>query len=388
MLRSRTIRLVVFSAAGVVASAGLVVGALHTSAAKRFALGQVVRLLAGQGIGLQASRLDYNLLRQTIDLRDVRVRSLDASDLPPLVAVNHLSAEFDLRRILAGAYHLNDASVDNLHIHLVIAADGRDNVPKLPPKTTTSKPIDYLLRRLLVSGGEFRFDDRRRQIAGAAVLESIAISGDPLSRKHQVSVRTKDGSRITRAGRDLAVTGLAADLSFADPRLDLRVQAGLNLASLREFASMPAPLSGKVGLEITAAGTLTRPQGHGPRSRRQSGGQTVRQHEAGCDRSLRLVYGQSPAGFGGHEFTVGEVRVAGRGRSGPRFARGPWRIRHSGCRSRSRVISVRFNAQARGHRFRRRRSTVAGPAVRRGLRRSIVANACLRAKPNQGQPAG
>ena len=256
MLRSRKIRIAVFSAAGLLTGIGLLLAALETSAAKRFVLRQGVRLLRGQGIDLQASRLNYGLFPLRLDLRDVRVQSLQASDLPPLVAVDRVSAEVDLRRLIAGAYYLRDATLDNLRVHLVIAADGRDNIPRPAPKTAPSKPTEYLLERLRISGGEFRFDDGRRQIAAVLPLESVEITGDPLTHGHRLQLRTRDGCRVIRAGRSLTVDRLVAESSFTDPRLDFRAETGLNLASLAEFAGMWGKWSGSVNVAVTAGGTL------------------------------------------------------------------------------------------------------------------------------------
>src|ERR1041385_2498005 len=116
---------------------GLILGALHTPAAKQFALHQAVLELRKQGIGIEASQLNYNLFSQRMEMRDVRVQSLHAPDLPPLLTLDRLSAQIDLRRLVAGAYHLQDAVLNNPRVHFVIAEDGRDNVPRLPGKTTT-----------------------------------------------------------------------------------------------------------------------------------------------------------------------------------------------------------------------------------------------------------
>ena len=109
LLRSRKIRFAVFGAAGLLASIGLILGALHTPGAKQIALHQAVLALRKQGIGLEASKLDYSLFSRRVEMRGVRVQSLAAAGLPPLALVDHLSVQIDLRRAVVGAYHLEDA---------------------------------------------------------------------------------------------------------------------------------------------------------------------------------------------------------------------------------------------------------------------------------------
>ena len=255
MLRSWKIRVAVFSAAGLLALTGLILATLHTSAAKQFALRQAVLELRKQGVGIEASKLDYNLFKQRVELRDVRVQSLQTPDLPPLVLLDRVSAQIDLPRVLAGAYHLQDAVLNNPRVHLVIAEDGRDNVPRPAGKTTTSQPIDYLVERLAIAGGEFRFDDRRRQIAAIVPVKSVDVSGDQVNRKHRVHLQTQEGGRITRGGRSLAIGSVDAQLDFADPHFDLNAQTVLNAASVAEFGGMGWKSRGDVNVVVTAAGT-------------------------------------------------------------------------------------------------------------------------------------
>jgi hypothetical protein len=70
--------------------------------------------------------------------------------------------------------------------------------------------MEYLVKRLAISGGEFRFEDRRQQVFAVVPIGSIQVTGDPLTRKHHAEVRTPEGGRITRNGRTLAIRCLGA----------------------------------------------------------------------------------------------------------------------------------------------------------------------------------
>jgi len=65
------------------------------------------------------------------------------------------------------------------------------------PGKTRSQPVEYLVKRLAISGGEFRFEDRRQQVFAVVPIGSIQVTGDPLTRKHHAEVRTPEGGRNT-----------------------------------------------------------------------------------------------------------------------------------------------------------------------------------------------
>ncbi|MEO8592625.1 MAG: translocation/assembly module TamB domain-containing protein [Candidatus Solibacter sp.] len=255
MLRSRKVHIAVFGAAGLLALVGLILGVLHTPAAKQIALRQAVLALRKQGIGLEASKLDYSLFSQWVEMRDVRVQSLAATGLPPIALVDRISVQLDLRRALSGEYHLEDAVLKNLRVQLFIAEDGRDNIPR-PPGKTSSQPVEYLVKRLGISGGEFQFEDRRQQVSAVVPIESVQVTGDPLTRKHHAEVRIREGGRITRNGRSLAINAVSAQVNFADPRFDLSAQTMMNAGSVAEFGGLAWKSSGDVNVAVTAAGAL------------------------------------------------------------------------------------------------------------------------------------
>ncbi len=283
MRRSRTIRIAAYGACGLLALIGLLIAALHTPQAKQFALRQAVRILHGQGIDFEASRLDYNLLSRRVDLWKLKVQSRQTPDLPPLVLADRLSVALNLRKLLAGAYYAEDATIENPQVQVVVAADGRDNIPKLP-KSNSQKPVDYLVRHLRISGGAVRVEERRQQISASVPLESLTVEGDPATKNHRVGLRAKDGGQITLAGRSLPVRGLAGDFviekdaaqiaglrmqfgesrvtisgkvsSFASPGFDLSAEANLALESVVAFAGAAQRLRGNVNVALTANGPL------------------------------------------------------------------------------------------------------------------------------------
>ena len=113
-------------------------------------------------------------------------------------------------------------------VDVVFTPDGRDNIPRLP-SSPQSKPVDYLVRRLRISGGAVRFDERKQQITGFLPLDRLAVDGDLLTKAHHAQLLARDGGYVTLGGRALPLLGLAADAVLQKDTLDmrsLRVQAG------------------------------------------------------------------------------------------------------------------------------------------------------------------
>ena len=180
-MRSRPIRIAAYLACCLLALLGLLFAVLHTPQARQFALRQAVRILRDQGIDFEASRLDYNLLALRVELWKLKLQSRLAPDLPPLVFADRVSVSLNLRKLIAGAYYIEYAWIENPQIQVVVAADGRDNIPKLP-ESRSSTTTDYLVRHLRMSGGAARIEERRQRIVAFVPLESLTVEGDPATR--------------------------------------------------------------------------------------------------------------------------------------------------------------------------------------------------------------
>ncbi|HEY2014198.1 MAG TPA: hypothetical protein VGH38_11900, partial [Bryobacteraceae bacterium] len=281
---SRYLRFAAYGAGGLLILLGLLLAFAHTRSVKQFGLQQAERILRGQGIGLQASKLDYNLITGRLELLNVRVQSMQTPDLPPLLLADRIAVAIQLRPLLSGAYYLEDAAIDNPQVQVVVAADGRDNIPRPPKKNGPSPTVDYLVRKLLISGGAVRVKDRRQQLTALLPLDRLTVDGDPLTRNHRVSMRSKDGGQVALAGHSLPLRGIALDAvvekdavqigalraplgessvsvsgrisGFDDPRFDVHGDASLALAPLAEFANDPRKVRGTVNAAFTATGPV------------------------------------------------------------------------------------------------------------------------------------
>ncbi len=272
MRRSRIIRIAAYATGGILVFLGLLILAVHTPPARRLVLRELVSLLRSQNIDFAASQLDYNLLTLRFELRDVKVQSHQALDLPPIFAADRVAADLSLRRLLGGAYYLEDGGIDNPQVQVVIDANGHDNIPHPPPKEKPSAPVDYRIQHLAINGGTVSFEERKQQLAVFFPLDRLTMDGE------QIRLRTRDGGRAALAARSLPVRSLTGDLllekdavdirsfradlgesslaiagtvnHFDSPQLDLRSEVTLALATLSPS------LRGKVDAALTAAGPL------------------------------------------------------------------------------------------------------------------------------------
>src|SRR5262245_57166003 len=84
----------------VVAIAGL----LHTPPARRYALTQITTLLQQQNVTFTTDQLSYNLFDLTIRLRNLRIASRDAADLPPFAEIERAELDVSLPQLIRRRY--------------------------------------------------------------------------------------------------------------------------------------------------------------------------------------------------------------------------------------------------------------------------------------------
>ncbi len=263
----------------------LFVALLHTRPVRRYALAQAIRTLARQGVDVDAGELDYNLFKSTVTLGHVTVRSRQTPDLPPLVRVDQIHVALNVWKLLRGRFYLEDAQIWKPVIHLVIDEAGRDNIPHLPASSGSSSPeIDFLIRKLRLSGGSLRVEERRLQIDTSLPLWQLAINGDSRSKDHVVRLEAQQPGRVAFQLRSLAIPTLTVELmlrrnsldihavkmglgdsiiafsgkldNFQDPRYDIKTETDLALESITKFAGVPQKIGGTVHASLTATGPL------------------------------------------------------------------------------------------------------------------------------------
>ena len=156
MARAARLKIATWVLGGLLGILVLLIALLHTPPVRRYALNKGIEILGRQGIRFGASDFGFNLLELTASLRTVEVRSPQSPDLPPLLTADSVKVDLSLRKILQGAYHIEDATVRNPALHLVITKDGRDNIPRPPKKEPSDTETEYLIDKAVIEGGSLR----------------------------------------------------------------------------------------------------------------------------------------------------------------------------------------------------------------------------------------
>jgi uncharacterized protein involved in outer membrane biogenesis len=209
--KSFKVRLLIWIAGVILGLIVLLLVAIHTPPARKYALKQAIQILGDQGVSFDASGIEYNLFNLTATLNDVTVRSKAAPDLPALAHADSVNVDLSLRKLISGDLHVEDGSVRNPAVHLVIDKDGRDNIPKPPKKEKQESKTDWFIDKFLVDGGSVRVEDRRQQLDASLPLSRITIDGNPATNNHDVKLTTTEpgsethhhgaGNRLVPAAR-------------------------------------------------------------------------------------------------------------------------------------------------------------------------------------------
>ena len=128
---------------------------IHTRPVRRYAVNKVAALLAQRQIGFQTDELGYNLLRTSIDLKNVRVRSTRLPDAPVFATIQRARLNLNLFDLLRGRYVVESGTVEGLDVHYFVDEQGRDNLPRPPvDPDKPDQPLDYLVAALTASNAQ------------------------------------------------------------------------------------------------------------------------------------------------------------------------------------------------------------------------------------------
>ena len=258
---------------------------LHTPPVRRMVLARVAEALRAQRIGLDAANLRYNLLKLSVAVDDVQVRSEAWPDGPTFATIRHADADLSLRALLHGRYEVQSARIDGLDVHYVVDADGRTNLPSPPERESSSDaPLDYLIDDARIANAVIRYESRPQGLDLRLPVQQLTVRGNAATLRHDVQLAAA-GGEVAASGRRVAidrldgqvdlgrddlrigrlqlVTGAAqADLSgtiqdFSAPTADLAARVAADLAEASRVAGVTAPVGGTLDVDGTARGPFT-----------------------------------------------------------------------------------------------------------------------------------
>ena len=278
--------LAVFGVALVLLLAGLILF-LHTTPGRRVVISQITRYLQQQNISFSTEELNYNLLDLRISLRNVRVRSQDAPDLPPFASMARATVDLSLTQLLRRRYVVESGDAEGIAVHYLVDAEGRDNLPRSPrDPDQPSQRLNYLVEELQLRTSQVRYENRQQQIDVTLPVSLIAVEGDALTDRHTVRVAAARGT-LAAQGRTAAIDELTGEFDlgeddarierlevaaegthaalagsvsqFADPRADLTLRGAIDAARVSVIANLRDPVGGAVQIDATVKGRLASP---------------------------------------------------------------------------------------------------------------------------------
>jgi outer membrane protein assembly factor BamA/autotransporter translocation and assembly factor TamB len=187
---------------------------IHTRPVRRYAVNKVTALLAQKQIELQTDELSYNLLKASLDLRNVRVRSPNSPDAPVFATIARARINLSLPDLLRGRYVVESGSVEGVNVHYFVDEQGRDNLPRpLTDPNKPSEPLDYLISALTVSNARVRYENRAQQIDAELPVTSAEVSGSRLTDRHHVTLNAAAG-RVRVKDRTTPIDRLRGEIEW------------------------------------------------------------------------------------------------------------------------------------------------------------------------------
>jgi outer membrane protein assembly complex protein YaeT len=260
---------------------------LHASPGRRFVASQVTSLLQQENIDFSTDELRYNLLDLRMSLRNLRIRSNEAPDLPPFATIDRVELDLSLGQLLRRRYVLESGAADGVAVHYFVDANGRDNVPRPPadPKQP-SQPLDYLIEQLHVRSANVRYENVPQRIDVTIPVSSIEVEGNALTDRHAVRLEAAEGTVVVQDRRatldrlagavdlgeddlridqlDVVAEGAQLTLSghvaqFVDPQADLSLRGTVDAGRASAVAGLTDPVGGRFQIDATAKGRLATP---------------------------------------------------------------------------------------------------------------------------------
>jgi outer membrane protein assembly complex protein YaeT len=281
MKLTRIWRTALAAVGGAFVCAGILLLTLHTSPARKLVLEWLQEKARQQGIVLRAASLDYHLTSGWVEVRGLTASRDAAGNSAPFLKADRLRIDVGLQPLLGGSIVIKDAVADNLAIEILIDPQGHSNLPTFVKQAgPPSDELPAFLISHLAAAGSFKLDDRAHSIEARIPAWKLALSGQETPYRQNVLLDIGQAAALRYEGRQLAVESLHLGGSFdrrradieelrlatpdgnlvasgsikglADPELDLKLVAGLDLAPLLRFGgvSLPEAVDGRLQAQI------------------------------------------------------------------------------------------------------------------------------------------
>ncbi len=282
-MKSPTRKTALLITAAVALLVALTVALLRTPLVVRLAMERAQAYLHDNyGIDLSAGHADIDVARGTLWMRDVLAKSAAYPDLPAILRVDDASVNFSVFDLLRGRIHVQSARLTGLALNVVVAPDGRNNLPSIEQRAPFRGLPPFVVDSLTVERASLSVDDRQKDRALELPEWSLRIMGTSQPLAHELRMRLLRAG-IVRAeartvsieqfdavaavsrtdvqtstiavrigGSSLQMRGAVRDLG--DPVLDLSFDSVLDLPALSRLAQTPEQVGGTLRVSGRVAG--------------------------------------------------------------------------------------------------------------------------------------
>jgi outer membrane protein assembly complex protein YaeT len=274
-------KLVLILAAGFVCLLLVAAALLQTQMVVRYGLGRLQDYLQRDlALELRVGHVRFDLRRFALTAHDVAIRSSQAKNLPSLFTADRLHVRLAPFQLFRNTLRIRQADATRAQINIFIDRQGDSNLPVV--RRAERAGWRFLIQRLDVSDGSFRFEDQRQQVAVTLPLWRLQVTGTGLTREHRTRLTSLRAGTAGYEGRSLAIDRLELDAAFAGdalriatlrlesgqsrveasgtiedlsaPRFDLRIAPDVDLAQIIAFAGLKEDIAGRLAATVTVRG--------------------------------------------------------------------------------------------------------------------------------------
>jgi outer membrane protein assembly complex protein YaeT len=232
-------------------------------------------------IDLSASRMTLDILKGTVTLDDVIIRSTFTPELPPFFSASRIYAKPGIIRILGGALDIEELQVSRPAITYIIQTDGRTNFPS--SRRPSQRTPKFLIAHADITDASLLYSDLRSNIILNLPRWRLRVVGNRTTLDHDFDFITQRPSIVQYNNRSFPVSYLTVlgvltenrislemlQLSafnskltakgsvdnFSNPSIHLQLESTLALHALTSTLGWQKTVQGTLSGKITADGT-------------------------------------------------------------------------------------------------------------------------------------
>lgn len=153
----------------------------------RYVLATIVRQAQeSTGAGVQVRDFDFRFSTLTATLYDITLHGAESASQRPLLHVDKLTVALKVQSVLQRKVNLSELLIEHPVARLLVARDGKSNLPQPPPKRSTGNTnlFDLAVGHILVSNGEIYYNDQKQQLSADLYDLRTEIQFHPLQTRY------------------------------------------------------------------------------------------------------------------------------------------------------------------------------------------------------------